>query len=110
MTRKPNLRKCVNDMCISCVYDQEAAGTWRQQVTLCSVKGCALFPVRPVTKAPIPDRVLDYYMVTGAERAFYSCLRPLEGSVTEHNEAEEYPSEGSLKATVEKGPICGDTP
>ena len=70
---------------------------------------CALYPVRPVTKAPVPESVLDYYLVTGAERAFYRLSRHREGPFTEHNESEEYPSEGCLNATVEKGPNRGDT-
>ena len=94
MTKKPNLRKCINDMCISCIYDQEAAGTWRQQITLCTVLGCALYPRRPMTKAPIPEIVLDYYQVIGLERAFYGLSRPPEGPVSEHNELEECPSQG----------------
>ena len=89
VTKKHSLRKCVNDKCRSCIYDKQAAGTWRQQVTLCSVKNCALYPVRPVTKAPIPESVLDYYAVTSAERAIYRYSRPLNAPVSEHNEVEE---------------------
>ena len=106
MTKKPSLRKCIDDNCIACIYDSGAAGTWRQQVTLCPIKGnCALYPVRPVSKAPIPEHVLDYYQVTGAERAFFRLSRPPEGPVTEHNEPEVCPSEGCLELAVEKGPI-----
>jgi hypothetical protein len=108
MTKKPNLRKCIDENCIACGYDPGAAGTWRQQVTLCSIKGnCALYPVRPVSKAPIPESVLDYYQVTGAERAVYSLSRPLEGPVTEANESEECGSEGPLNTPLEKLPIRG---
>ena len=71
MTTKPKLRDSINGKCESCIYDPEAAGTWRQQVTLCSVTSCPLFLVRPVTKAPIPEPVLDYYQVKGSERAIY---------------------------------------
>ena len=84
--KKPSLRKCIDDMCVSCIYDSGAAGTWRQQVTLCSMKCCALYPVRPTSKAPIPENVLDYYAVVGAERAFFRLSRPPEGPVTEHDE------------------------
>ena len=107
MNKKPSLRRCINDHCISCVYDERAAGTWRQQVTLCTINGCALYSVRPVTKAPIPESVLDYYLVSGAERALYTLSRPQEGPVTEHNESEECPSKGSLDIAVEKVPIRG---
>ncbi len=88
--KKPSLRKCVNDNCKSCTYDPKAAGTWRQQVTLCSVTGCALYAVRPSSKASIPEAVLDYYQVPGAERAFYTLSRPPEGGLSEHNEGTEY--------------------
>ena len=104
-----SLRMAIDAHCRSCIHDELAAGTWRQQVELCSIKGnCALYPVRPVSKAPIPESVLDYYQVTGAERAFYGVSRPPEGPVTAHNESEECPSEGCLEVAVEKGPIRGD--
>ena len=57
----PSLRKRINQHCKSCVYDQNAAGTWRQQVSLCSVKSCALYDVRPKPTRPIPESVLSYY-------------------------------------------------
>jgi len=79
--KRPSLRKCVNDHCKCCIYDSEAAGTWRQQVALCSVTGCPLYPVRPLTKAPIPESVLDYYQVTDVKRACYGCSRPQDGLV-----------------------------
>ncbi len=108
MIKKPNLRRCVNDKCRSCIYDPQAAGTWRQQVTLCTVTNCALYPVRPTSKAPIPESVLDYYCVTGAERAFYRPSRPPEGPLSKHSASEECPSEGCLEVAVEKGSIRGD--
>ena len=58
-----NLRKSINEMCRGCIYDNLAAGTWRQQVTLCSVKSCALYEVRPKTSSAIPESVLSYYGV-----------------------------------------------
>ena len=58
-----SLRKAINENCKSCIYDDKAAGTWRQQVTLCSVKSCALYDVRPKTTYPIPESVLSYYGV-----------------------------------------------
>lgn len=80
--KRPSLRKCVNDNCKSCIYDPEAAGSWRQQVTLCSVTGCALYPARPITKAPILESVLDYYRVPGNKRALYAHSRPREGRIS----------------------------
>ena len=58
-----SLRKAINQHCKDCIYDNLAAGTWRQQVTLCSVPTCALFSVRPKTTYPIPESVLSYYGV-----------------------------------------------
>ena len=56
-----SLRKAINQNCKDCVYDEIATGTWRQQVTLCSVKSCALYEVRPKSTRPIPESVLSYY-------------------------------------------------
>ena len=56
-----SLRKAINQNCKSCAYDDLAAGTWRQQVTFCSVKSCALYDVRPKSTRPIPESVLSYY-------------------------------------------------
>lgn len=33
--------------CKDCIYDREAPGNWRQQVTACSITSCALWPYRP---------------------------------------------------------------
>ena len=100
-----SLRKCINDNCKTCIYDPKAAGTWRQQVTLCSVTSCALYPVRPATKAPIPHSVLNYYAVPKAENPIYGCSRLSEGCLTEHSDSEEYQTE----VAVEDGPNHGDT-
>jgi len=56
-----SLRKAINGKCRDCIYDDLAAGTWRQQVTLCSSPDCPLYRVRPQTKARIPESVLVYY-------------------------------------------------
>jgi hypothetical protein len=58
-----SLRKAVNDNCKSCVYDQLEVGTWRQQVTLCCVKTCALYEVRPKSTRPIPESILSCHGV-----------------------------------------------
>ena len=58
-----SLRKAINQHCLICVHDKTAAGTWRQQVTLCGVKSCALYDVRPKSTHPIPESVLSYYGV-----------------------------------------------
>jgi|GEM_PF-950831 len=60
---KGSLRKAINDKCRDCIYDDLAAGTWLQQVSLCNCPKCPLYDVRPKTKALIPDNVLRYYQV-----------------------------------------------
>ena len=59
-----SLRKGVNAMCKVCIYDDLAAGTWRQQVNLCSCYSCPLWPHRPKSASPIPKSVLEYYGVS----------------------------------------------
>ena len=94
MTKKPNLRKSVDDKCRSCIYDPEAAGTWRQQVTLCSITKCPLYPVRPLTKSPIPHSVLKYYSVPEAEHPIYGCSRAPEGAFNGANCSDVSPNRG----------------
>ena len=94
MSSRPSLRKHINDKCKSCIYDPKAAGTCLQQITLCSVVSCPLHLVRPKSKAPIPESVLDSYFVTGAELRFYRCSRPLEGGFREHDECDECSGKG----------------
>ena len=59
----PKLRQKIDQHCKTCIYDSSAAGSWRQQVTLCSVKTCEFHDVRPKTSYPIPNSVLTYYGV-----------------------------------------------
>lgn len=61
--KRTSLRQSVNDACKQCVYDPCAAGTWKQQVTLCSVETCPLWDVRPKTTSAIPEQVLRWYGV-----------------------------------------------
>ena len=58
-----SLRKAINENCKSCIYDNLAPGTWKQQVTLCSVTSCDLYEIRPKTTRPIPESVLSRYGV-----------------------------------------------
>ena len=60
-------RAKIDSNCKSCIYDPYAAGTWRQQTTLCPVAGCSFHDVRPVTKSGIPESVLSYYKVSEQE-------------------------------------------
>ena len=89
---RPSLRKCINDHCKSCIHDPAQPGTWRQQVALCSVTGCPLYPVRPVTKAPIPESVLNYYGVTSSGIAVCGSIRPQEGRFNEQDSPEPSPA------------------
>ena len=43
-----SLRKSIDAYCKGCAFDREDKGTWRQQVSACTVKECELHPVRPV--------------------------------------------------------------
>ncbi len=85
-----SLRKCIDENCRNCIYDKQAAGTWLQQVTLCSVTSCSIYPVRPVTKAAIPESVLNYYSVTGPERDRYALKNTRKGPFTEHKSNGQY--------------------
>ena len=58
-----SLRKAVDQHCKDCIYDDHSKGNWRQQVTLCSVTNCALWPHRPKTRSTIPESVLRWYGV-----------------------------------------------
>ena len=43
-----SLRKSIDAYCKGCAYDSEDKGSWRQQVSACTMKDCELFDVRPV--------------------------------------------------------------
>lgn len=92
--KKPSLRGAINAHCKSCVYDDLAAGTWRTQITLCAVTICSLYPVRPTTNSLIPESVLDYYQVTGPERALYRSPSAAKAGFKVGNPIEGCPSEG----------------
>jgi len=47
---RQSLRKSINEMCRSCLYDQYAEGAWRQQIERCTSKTCPLYPVRPISR------------------------------------------------------------
>lgn len=42
-------RAYINAKCIDCIYDEQAPGTWRKQVELCTVEDCPLYSIRPRT-------------------------------------------------------------
>ena len=56
-----SLRKAINQMCKSCIHDPLSAGTWRQQVFLCSVKSCPLCDIRAKPTYAIPESTLRWY-------------------------------------------------
>ena len=47
---KVSLRKRINEFCKGCIYDKNASGAWREQVTACTSRDCSLYPVRPVSR------------------------------------------------------------
>ena len=50
-----SLRGAINAKCKECTYDPKAGmGTWRQQVSACSVYACPLWQIRP-TASVMPD-------------------------------------------------------
>lgn len=53
MQTKPSksLRTAINNQCKDCIFDPNVKGSWRQQITDCTSKSCALYAVRPQTKA-----------------------------------------------------------
>jgi hypothetical protein len=44
-----SLKKCIEEKCKDCTYDQFVPGSWRSQVESCRVFSCPLWEVRPVT-------------------------------------------------------------
>ena len=46
-----SLRNAINAKCRDCIYDPKSGlGTWRQQVSLCTVYACPLWQFRPVAE------------------------------------------------------------
>ncbi len=95
-TKWRNLRAAVDEHCKSCIYDEHAAGNWRQQVTLCSCTDCRLWENRPVSSRPLPKSVLESF-----------CVPDDDPIVLRHRE------DLAIPATVGPGtqrPLNGDTP
>jgi len=42
-----SLRKAIDNKCRDCIYDELERGAWREQVARCTIRECALWPVRP---------------------------------------------------------------
>lgn len=72
MTRR-NLAAAVRKKCIDCIHDDQAAGTWLDQVILCTSYECPLWPVRPVKDGrgdrdvPVSAGLLNEYGLTEGE-------------------------------------------
>ena len=53
--------------CKGYAFDCEDRGTWRQQVSACTMKDCELHPVRPVgdhnKKTVLPMELLKYWNI-----------------------------------------------
>lgn len=62
-----SLSNAINNKCKDCIYDSKAPGTWRAQVTICSVNSCPLWEVRPKKTRNIPKSVLLSYGIKSAE-------------------------------------------
>lgn len=57
--KRLSLRTAIDQHCKQCIYDNLCPGTWRQQVTLCTAKECALWEVRPrAANLPLPDATM----------------------------------------------------
>jgi len=53
-----SLRQAINAKCKECIYDPRDRGTCAQQIACCTVKSCALHPVRPITTNEIPSELI----------------------------------------------------
>ena len=95
MLPQKSLRRAIDANCKNCIYDNQAPGTWRQQVTLCSVASCSLYPVRPVTGSVIPESVLNYYSVTRPERDRYTLKNTPEGPFSDQTSNGQYQHESA---------------
>jgi hypothetical protein len=70
LSRSTSLRKRINAHCVSCVYDDLAAGTWKQQVEACTVTSCPLWDVRPRSnsKSPFTAKGISTHTLGQGER------------------------------------------
>lgn len=47
-------QQAINAKCKDCIYDPMCGGgNWRQQVAACTIKTCALWPYRPLSKPKV---------------------------------------------------------
>ena len=71
MCKRLTRKQAIEANCRDCVYDPANSGNWRQQVTLCAVRECFLWPWRPVSRSDIPEHLLDAYSVSDAEKPVF---------------------------------------
>jgi hypothetical protein len=62
-----SLRRKIDQNCKNCIYDSACPGSWRQQVSLCTVKSCPFWDIRAKPTSPIPESTLRWYGVDLAE-------------------------------------------
>jgi len=53
-----SLRAAIDAHCKACIYDAHAAGTVAQQVSVCAVTTCPLWPVRMLPRQALPAWML----------------------------------------------------
>ena len=62
-----SLRKSIDAYCKGCAFDCQDKGTWRQQVSACTIKECELYSVRPVgdhnKKTVLPVELLKHWQI-----------------------------------------------
>ena len=47
LIKSTGLRARINAHCASCIYDEIISGSWKRQVTECTVTNCPIWDVRP---------------------------------------------------------------
>ena len=53
MDKRLTRQQAIEKHCKDCIYDKNAAGTWKQQTEACTHKPCALYPYRPKSAAKV---------------------------------------------------------
>ena len=77
--KRSSLRKAIDSHCKQCIYDNLCPGTWRQQVTLCTVFKCPLWEVRPRAATQLlPDAGIGHEMV---EKGQSEAVKATQGDV-----------------------------
>src|SRR5690349_3930981 len=97
-----SLRKASDGKCRDCIYDKEAAGTWREQVAQCSCVRCQLWSVRPApTAGPFANPPRDPTSVSrGWVTAFIGDAKTSHPTDTPRESATKPPA-GALTPTDE---------